>query len=133
MSVEFVKRPGLGTRGTVVNVRANYFEVKNLPEDNIHQYDVTITPEVPPALNRKAFNQIAQRFGRLRPVYDGRKNIFSAKPLPFGDAYTFHNVTITDPRRVFVVRMKKVAEINMAELQRFLDGRCAITENILTG
>ena len=35
--------------------------------------------------------------------------------------------------RSFKVRFKKVVVINMDELHRFLDGKCKISNNILTG
>jgi hypothetical protein len=145
-TTDFVRRPGLGRVGRNIKVRANFFEVKTLPDANIHHYDITISPDVPPALNRKIYKKFEEihserDLGRTRPVYDGRKNLYTAKPLPFGDAATF-NVTLPEDDgappnkrapRTFSVKIKKAAEINMEELHRFLDGRSSISNNILTG
>jgi len=90
---DVVKRPDVGTAGNRIQVRTNFFEVLNLPNINVHHYDVTITPDVPPPVNRKIFAQFVERhrvsdLKGVRPVYDGRKNMFSAKALPF-DSKTF--------------------------------------------
>ena len=97
-------------------------------------------------MNRKIYNHFeevnSEALGKIKPVYDGRKNLYTAKPLPFdGDAATF-DVTLPEddgaptdkrPPRAFEVKIKKVAVINMEELHRFLDGKCKISNNILTG
>ena len=142
---DFVKRPGLGRVGRQIKVRANFFEIKKLPDANIHHYDVTITPEVPPALNRKIYKHFeeinSEALGKIKPVYDGRKNLYTAKPLPFRGMATF-DVSLPEDDgaptgkrlpRSFKVRIKKAAVINMEELHRFLDGKCKISNNILTG
>src|SRR4051812_49045116 len=88
---EFVRRPGLGREGKPMKVRANFFEVQQLPETNIIHYDVTITPDVPPQLNRRVFDRFVElnrngvnrngALGDIRPVYDGMytKKKFDAK------------------------------------------------------
>src|SRR6266542_3042 len=130
---EFVKRPGVGRQGRAIKVRANFFEVTSLPDSNIHHYDVTITPEVPPSLNRRIYfefeNLQTNVLGHVKPVFDGRKNIYAPKPLTFadGDAATF-DITLPEddgatlgkrPPRAFKIKIKKAAEINMEELHRF--------------
>ena len=72
----FCRRPALGNLGRQVRVRSNFFEVLALPTQNIIHYDVTITPDVPPAFNRKIFGEFEKisREGQLdgiRPVFDG--------------------------------------------------------------
>ncbi|RIA93561.1 hypothetical protein C1645_874012 [Glomus cerebriforme] len=87
----FVKRNGLGHQGRQIKVRTNYFEIKSLPNSDIHHYNIIMMPEVPPALNRKIFKQqnfLERHFGG-RPVYDGRRNIYTHRQLPFGDATVF--------------------------------------------
>src|SRR5690554_859328 len=85
---DLVLRPAVGTLGRSIQVRANFFEVTTMPNNNIHHYDVTITPDVPPPVNRKVFEHFItlhrrSDLGNANPVYDGRKNLFSAKALPF--------------------------------------------------
>ena len=89
----------MGRLGRPIKVRANFFEIKKLPDANIHHYDVTITPEVPPALNRKIYKHFeevnSEALGKIKPVYDGRKNLYTAKPLPFDGDATF-DVTLPE-------------------------------------
>ncbi|KAG0302521.1 hypothetical protein BGZ98_007426 [Dissophora globulifera] len=140
----YVKRPAVGTKGQEIAVRANFFEVNKLPDVVVHHYDVTVTPDVPPPVNRKIFEQFIITFGNTdlagaRPVYDGRKSLFSPKDLKF-DSKTFDIVIDTDvqpnakrPVPVFKMKVKKVATINLEELHRFLQGKSALTNNVLTG
>ncbi|CAG8522996.1 5713_t:CDS:10 [Ambispora gerdemannii] len=142
---EFVLRPGQGKIGRPVRVRANYFEVTELPVDNIIHYDVTITPDVPPALNRKIFEKFEEDnfivgLGGCRTVYDGRKNIFAPRILPFGETATF-DVTlpnddeitgITRNVRSFKIKIKKAGEIVMTELHNFLRANGPMTSGVLT-
>ncbi|KAG0048957.1 Eukaryotic translation initiation factor 2C [Gryganskiella cystojenkinii] len=140
---EFVGRPGLGTQGRKVRIRANFFEISLLPNINVHHYDVTITPDVPPLVNRRVFehflllHRTSDLAGAL-PVFDGRKNIFSPKEFKF-DGKTFDiilpedeppkGVTPRSPPRSFKVKVKKAADINLEELHQFLDRKIALTNN----
>ncbi len=59
-----------------------------LPNTTIYHYDVTITPDVPPPVNRRVFEQFQGQYresdlGGVRPIYDGRKNIFAPAAFPF--------------------------------------------------
>lgn len=85
---EFVRRRGVGKAGKAVNIRSNFFEVTKLPTVVIHHYDVSISNDVSPPVNRRIFEQLTKSYrtsdlGGAQPVFDGRKNIFSAKELPF--------------------------------------------------
>lgn len=137
---DFIKRPSLGREGREIRVRANFFEVTSLPEANIHHYDVTITPQVPPLLNRKVYQEFEKSNCNNKTVFDGRKNIFTCERLSFDDSATF-DITLpeddgsTSTRRqprAFKIKIKKVNEINMEELQRFLDGKAQCSSNVLT-
>ncbi|KAG0216514.1 hypothetical protein BGX28_000028 [Mortierella sp. GBA30] len=139
----FVKRPALGKLGKPVTIRANFFEVQKLPDITVHHYDVTITPDVPPPVNRKVFSQMLESYrnsdlGGCRPIFDGRKNMFSPKALPF-ETRTFDVTLASDiqpnPRRpvpVFKVKVRKAATINLQELHNFLQGKSSMTNNCLT-
>src|SRR5437763_1863557 len=132
-------------QGRAINVRTNFFDVKSLPNVNIYHYNVAITPDVPPILNRKVFQRFEELhsrsdLGRIKPVYDGHKNLYTARPLPFGEA-TFNVIIPGDDdaptgrrnSRSFDVGIKEVAVIDMEELHQFLEGNGSITNNILTG
>ncbi|KAF9113516.1 Eukaryotic translation initiation factor 2C [Mortierella sp. AM989] len=143
----FTRRPAeVGTLGREVTIRSNFFEITRLPNINVHHYDVTITPDVPPQVNRRVFEHMIRVYGesdlgRSKPVYDGRKNIFAPRGFPF-DSHTF-DVTLPEDvippgvvtnrtARVFKVKIKKASEINLEELHLFLKGMSAITPNCLT-
>ncbi|KAF9323131.1 hypothetical protein BG006_001739 [Podila minutissima] len=143
---EYVKRPGTGTAGKQIKIRSNFFEITQLPNINVTHYDVTITPDVPPIVNRKVYEHFitlhrVSDLGGARPVFDGRKNIFSPKVFPF-ESKTFEfvlpedevpkGVTPRRPPRAFRLKIKKASEINLEELHRFLVGKAAMSNNILT-
>ncbi|GBC06891.1 hypothetical protein RclHR1_07120004 [Rhizophagus clarus] len=136
---EFAKHPGPGRLGRLIKVRTNYFEITAFPSSKICHYDIIVTPEVPPALNRKVFRETENSLFGIRAVYDGRRNIYSASPFPFGDSYT-SEVTMPDNMnnvgrspRIFKIKIRKIAEIDMEEINRFLNGRGSISPNILAG
>ncbi|KAI9320095.1 Piwi domain-containing protein [Dichotomocladium elegans] len=144
---EFVKRPGVGKSGKSIRVRANFFEVASFPTGNIHHYDVTIDPpSAPPALYRKVWKAFEDQDGQgilkgIKAVFDGRKNAFSPKVLPLGeDNAKAFEVTIDGADAAskragggqFTIRIKKAGEINMEELNRFLNGQAAQSNNCLT-
>lgn len=87
---DYVLRPGSGKVGRPVRVRSNFFEVLSFPTKNLYHYDVSIDPSsAPPALYRrvwKAFENIGGQglLRTIRPVYDGRKNVFAPEKLPLG-------------------------------------------------
>ncbi|CAG8640305.1 9527_t:CDS:10, partial [Ambispora leptoticha] len=135
-------RPGFGEIGNKIRVRTNFFEVTYLPDNNIIHYDVTISPDVPPVLNRKVFQEFETHnrgaLGGIRPIFDGRKNIFAPRPLPLGEGAAF-TVTLQDnipsarrDVREFKLKIKKVGEINVEHLYRFLQGRGPSTNECLT-
>jgi eukaryotic translation initiation factor 2C len=73
---QFVPRPGPCTLGRAIRVHANFFEVTSLPTVDIVHYDVTVTPDVPPALNRRVYQmfedeQHAIALGGAKAVFDG--------------------------------------------------------------
>ncbi|PKY60705.1 hypothetical protein RhiirA4_484703, partial [Rhizophagus irregularis] len=69
---QIMKRPGI--ENEPIKVRTNFFEVTKLPKMKITHYDVTISPEVPPRLNRKVFACFSEEnknaLGGVKPVYD---------------------------------------------------------------
>jgi hypothetical protein len=138
---QFVNRPGFGCVGRPIKVRANYFEITDLPFSKIYHYDIIITPEVPPTLNRKIFQIADNSFFGVRTAFDGRRNGFTVRPFPFGDRHTL-DVTLPEDDtdylgrtipRTFTIRIKKTAVIHIDEIIKFLNGRSSITPNILTG
>ena len=71
----------MGTMGRQIRVRSNFFEITKLPDMKIIHYDVTITPDVPPTLNRIIFAEferlnLAGALGNIRSIFDGKLNLF---------------------------------------------------------
>uniref|UniRef100_A0A803N897 Argonaute 1 n=1 Tax=Chenopodium quinoa TaxID=63459 RepID=A0A803N897_CHEQI len=136
-SVRFPLRPGKGSTGTRCIVKANHFFAE-LPDKDLHQYDVSIVPEVTSrGVNRAVMAQLVKLYreshlGRRLPAYDGRKSLYTAGPLPFTSKE--FRITLVDeddgtgaPRREreFKVVIKLAARVDLHHLGMFLQGRQA--------
>jgi hypothetical protein len=81
-------RPGYGTAGRVVALRANFFALESMP-DIIYEYIVQITPEPKsqkPRVKRRVLSLFEQS-SDLRPfvndiAHDGAQRLVSSKALP---------------------------------------------------
>ncbi|PUZ37585.1 hypothetical protein GQ55_9G130900 [Panicum hallii var. hallii] len=124
-------RPGYGTAGRKCRVRANHVQVR-LADKEIYHYDVAITPEsISRTRNRWIINELVnlhkEYLGGRLPVYDGKKGLFTAGPLPF-KAKEFV-LMLTNPERKnlgekeYKVVIKDASKIDMYSLQQFLAGR----------
>ncbi|KAF7124999.1 hypothetical protein RHSIM_Rhsim12G0136400 [Rhododendron simsii] len=136
-SMRFPLRPGKGKTGASCIVRANHFFAE-LPDKDLHQYDVSITPEVTSrGVNRAVMEQLVKLYkeshlGKRLPAYDGRKSLYTAGPLPFVSKE--FKITLVDeddgsggPRREreFKVVIKLAARADLHHLGLFLQGRQA--------
>ncbi|KAL3648164.1 Protein argonaute 10 [Castilleja foliolosa] len=60
--LNFLDRPGFGQLGTKCIVKANHF-LAELPEKDLNQYDVTITPEASSrAINRSIIAELVKTY-----------------------------------------------------------------------
>ena len=86
------RRPGLGTRGRKIRLATNFFEV-TFKDHDIYQYDVTIEPKCPAAINRQIIQELVSVYVKIfqgdKPVFDGKKNLYTIRPLPFGNEKVF--------------------------------------------
>ncbi|GJM98059.1 hypothetical protein PR202_ga15034 [Eleusine coracana subsp. coracana] len=136
-SLTFCRRPGFGTVGARCVVKANHF-LAELPDKDLTQYDVKITPEVSSrSVNRAIIAELVRLYrasdlGMRLPAYDGRKILYTAGTLPF-DAREFV-VRLTDeddgtgvpPReREYRVAIKFAARADLHHLREFIAGRQA--------
>uniref|UniRef100_A0A1J3K2H6 Protein argonaute 1 n=1 Tax=Noccaea caerulescens TaxID=107243 RepID=A0A1J3K2H6_NOCCA len=133
----FPMRPGRGQTGKRCIVKANHFFAE-LPDKDLHQYDVTITPEVTSrGVNRAVMKQLVDLYrdshlGRRLPAYDGRKSLYTAGPLPFISKE--FRITLLDEEegaggqrreREFKVVIKLAARADLHHLGLFLEGKQA--------
>ncbi|XP_022721851.1 protein argonaute 10-like isoform X1 [Durio zibethinus] len=136
-SLNFAPRPGYGQVGTKCIVKANHFFAE-LPDKDLNQYDVTITPEVASrTVNRAIMAELVRLYkesdlGMRLPAYDGRKSLYTAGELPFAwKEFTIKLVDeedgINGPKREreYKVVIKFVAQANMHHLGQFLAGKRA--------
>ncbi|XP_043807969.1 protein argonaute 1B isoform X2 [Manihot esculenta] len=136
-SMRFPLRPGKGSTGIKCIVKANHFFAE-LPDKDLHQYDVTITPEVTSrGVNRAVMEQLVKLYkeshlGKRLPAYDGRKSLYTAGPLPFISKE--FKITLIDEddgsggqrrEREFRVVIKLAARADLHHLGLFLQGRQA--------
>ena len=83
------KRPGHGTVGRPIKLRANFFRMNMSPRlSDLYHYDVEITPKkCPRIVNRDVVNQIVMKYRSTvfqghEPAFDGEKNLYSRIKLP---------------------------------------------------
>ncbi|KAL8124010.1 hypothetical protein AgCh_011858 [Apium graveolens] len=136
-SLGFPLRPGRGSFGSRCIVKANHFFVE-LPDKDLHQYDVTITPEITSrGVNRAVMGELVKLYrdshlGKRLPAYDGRKSLYTAGPLPF-ISKEFKIILIDEDdglgsarrERDFKVVIKLASRADLHHLEMFLKGRQA--------
>ncbi|CAN6308884.1 unnamed protein product [Urochloa humidicola] len=127
-------RPGLGTVGKKVMIRANHFLV-DVADNNLFHYDVAINPESKSRqTNREVLNELIKLHGKTAlggklPAYDGRKSLYTAGPLPF-ESEEFV-VTLIDPEkkdkeraeREYKITIRIAGRTDLYHLHQFLRGR----------
>ncbi|XP_020582423.1 protein argonaute PNH1-like isoform X2 [Phalaenopsis equestris] len=130
--ITFHRRPGFGQVGMKCVVKANHF-LAQLPDKDLNQYDVTITPEVSSRqLNRAIMAELVRVYretgmGMRLPAYDGRKSLYTAGVLPFRSKEFVINLSVEDEgtgiTREYKVAIKFVARADLDHLKLFLEGK----------
>ncbi|XP_044171946.1 protein argonaute-2-like [Acropora millepora] len=124
------KRPNFGSVGRQIALRTNFFRVK-LPKGDIHHYDLSISPDkCPRRVNRDIVEAMVSTyhkvFGEQRPVFDGRKNLYSSRALPIGRKPVDFHVTLpmeNSKDKTFKVTVKWVAQVSLFALEQALEGK----------
>uniref|UniRef100_A0A673I8P6 Protein argonaute-1 n=1 Tax=Sinocyclocheilus rhinocerous TaxID=307959 RepID=A0A673I8P6_9TELE len=119
--------PGMGTVGKPIKLLANYFEVE-IPKMDVYHYEVDIKPDkCPRRVNREVVEYMVQHykpqlFGDRKPVYDGKKNIYTVLALPIGSEKVDFEVTIPGEGkdRIFKVSIHWLAKLSWRLLQETL-------------
>lgn len=122
-------RPGYGTAGRVVALRANFFALENLPE-TIYEYVVQITPEPKsqkPRVKRRVL-ALFEQLPDLRPfvndiAHDGAQRLVASKPLPepLRDTVVFYEEGDARPPRdadKYTVEVSFFKELSTEPLRR---------------
>lgn len=112
------RRPNIGTDGRVITLRANHFQI-TMPRGFLHHYDVTITPDkCPRKINREIIETMVQAYSKIfsnqKPVFDGRKNMYTRDDLPIGRDKVELEVTLPGEGkdRVFRVAIKWISQVS---------------------
>ncbi|XP_078333968.1 protein argonaute-2-like isoform X2 [Crassostrea virginica] len=122
-------RPNYGTEGKPILLRANHFQVR-IPKGVLHHYDISIVPDkCPRRVNREIIETMVTAYSQKifsgqKPVFDGRKNLYSREPLPIGRDKVELEVTLPGEGkdRVFNITMKWVQQISLFGLEEALQG-----------
>ncbi|CAG5889943.1 unnamed protein product [Menidia menidia] len=112
------RRPSYGGAGKPIKLLANCFQV-DIPKIDVYLYEVDIKPEkCPRRVNREVVDTMVQHFkvtifGDRLPVYDGKRSLYTASPLPGGKD------------RPFKVAMAFVSVVSWRLLHDVLTGHAA--------
>uniref|UniRef100_A0A8C5CND5 Argonaute RISC catalytic component 3a n=1 Tax=Gadus morhua TaxID=8049 RepID=A0A8C5CND5_GADMO len=124
------RRPGFGSAGKPIRLLANCFQV-DIPQMDVYLYQVDITPEkCPRRVNREVVDSMVKHFkvtifGDRRPVYDGKRSLYTANPLPLAAAGVDLDVTLPGEGgkdRPFKVSIKLVSNVSWHTLHDVLAG-----------
>ncbi|PWA91025.1 argonaute family protein [Artemisia annua] len=122
-------RSEFGSAGEKIIITANHFKV-DIGNIDLHQYDVTIAPEVTSKNMRRHIMESVNRsylaspqFGNLLLAYDGNKSAFATGPLPFNSQEFVVQLLCSRGDREFKVTIKFAARKELNDLRQFLAGR----------
>lgn len=130
----FPQRPSTGTMGRTISLLANHFEVV-VPSGDVYHYDIAIiTPQKTEAkvpeqkkirslstlMNRNIIRLLVEKYrGELNsclPAFDGRKNLYTRRKLPFEKRIFSVEFTEGDRTQVFQVQVQYAATVNLDAL-----------------
>ncbi|XP_022161620.1 protein argonaute-2-like [Myzus persicae] len=121
-------RPNIGREGRSIVLHANQFKV-SMRRDYLYHYAINIHPDKCPRRVNREIIEIMVRvysklFGNLRPVFDGRKNLYTRDALPIGKDQIELEVTLPcdSKDKVFHVNIKWLAQVSLLALGESLEG-----------
>lgn len=126
------KRPNHGSEGRPIQLRANHFKVAiNNINKNIQHYAIDIQPDkCPRKVNRDIVDTMVQSFPQyfsdVRPVYDGKKSMYTSVQLPLPGGKVELDVVMPGDASVdrrFKVIVKWMSSVSMARLDEAMIGR----------
>ena len=119
-------RPNFVQLGRPIFLKANHFQVKILT-CILYHYDIAIQPDKCPRRVNREIRTRSEYFGDQKPVFDGKKNLYSRKPMPgIGRDRVEIPVTLgggeANQERIFKVSVKYIAQVNLQLLENVLRG-----------
>eukprot|EP00794_Sanderia_malayensis_P018557 gene18557-20424_t len=131
VGTQLLKRPNSGKMGRQIQLKANMIRLKIPEYGDIYHYDVVIVPDKCPSKTNqiviKAMVDAYQTLFKDRPVFDGKKNLFSKQPLPIGNKSQTFEVAVRDEGRdtdrSFKVTIKYASRVSLEALALGLKGR----------
>ncbi|KAK4336898.1 hypothetical protein RND71_043463 [Anisodus tanguticus] len=101
-----------------------------MPRGCLYHYDISISPgKCPRKVCREIFNTLVEAhskvFCRIKPVYDGSKNVYTREQLPIGRDRLELDVTLPGEGkdRVFRVSIKHVGQVSLDLLNDALENK----------
>ncbi|XP_062507547.1 protein argonaute-2-like [Corticium candelabrum] len=126
-------RPGFGSVGRLIALRANRFKVSLSDKPTlavIYHYDVKFSPELKPQrigndVIEEWVKKYARKLGGLRPVFDGKANLYVSRQLPEEEASYDVSFKIREDEKEtnYTVTVKYAAAIPVQKLKDALAGR----------
>ncbi|XP_049523406.1 protein argonaute-2-like isoform X2 [Dermacentor silvarum] len=136
----FPQRPKHGQLGRAIQLVANHFEIE-LPHGDVYHYDVAIVSpskkEEAKAPDQKKMRCLSTRINRLviqnlvakyrgelnkcLPAFDGRKNLYTRKPLPFKERTFKVPFQEGDREQEFIVTVQYAATVSLDALHAVYD------------
>jgi hypothetical protein len=127
-------RPGWGTSGRAIKLRANFYPFSAIPDSDIHEFDVSIEPSLATKkrLRKRVFQLLEETpaYAAIKSfvVHDNSAILYSAKPirnnkepLVIQVAYRDEDAENTPPSakpKTYTVSIKYIKTLNTADLRR---------------
>jgi len=121
------KRPNKGTEGRPIALKANHFQI-TMPRGFLYHYDISISPDkCPRKINREIIETMVLAYSKVfprKPVFDGRKNMYTKEELMIGRDRIELEVTLPGEGkdRLFRIAIKYIGQVNLDLLENALEG-----------
>lgn len=122
-------RPGYGTLGTPITLRANFFAVK-LPKGPIFDYNIEISPKTDINHLKKRIFELVEQSPMCAPhlpyiAHDHSQRLVSARelPQPLDISVPFYDDHETEPRpnaKVYIVSIKFERQLHMGSMTQYV-------------
>ncbi|KAI1851294.1 hypothetical protein JX266_003369 [Neoarthrinium moseri] len=139
----FAVRPGMNTEGKPIQVYLNCFPVTAVPNADIYQYDINVTPNPKDsrALVKKVWMSNAVQTWLAKTgakwLFDGSKLAWSNKPIPRNehrqavDLDTEAGKPQTGRQGIYYVQIRQSSTVRMAYLQKYLEKKADWDNHVL--